>query len=162
MIRHKNSLTCLIFELKFLSHVIYQCKMLKLFLGIFIYFTRIFRNILTWFSDPVSDPVLCWQARSVDRTVDRTKGRSTVAIDRRAQPCARLADTGPVDRSVDRTRERCSLYLGGRPSGRPDQRVLLSVSGRSTGLLQRSYFWPLAVDRPVDRQPVRLTDQPNG
>ena len=47
--------------------------------------------------------------------VDRTKGRSTIAVDRRAQPYARLADTGPVDRPVDRTRELCSLYLGGRP-----------------------------------------------
>ena len=73
---------------------------------------------------------------AVDRAVDRTMGRSTVEVDRRAQPCARLADTGPVDR----TRELCSLYLGGRP----DQRVLLSVSGRSTGrstgMLQRSYL----------------------
>ena len=84
---------------------IYQCKMLKLFLGIFRRVKRIFRNILTWFSDPVSDPVLCWQARSVDR-----------AVDRRAQSCARLL-----------------AQWAGRPGGRPDQRALLSVSGRSTG-----------------------------
>ena len=45
-------------------------------------------------------------------------------VDRRAQSCAqscaRQQPSGPVDRPVDRTRELCSLYLGGRPGGRPD------------------------------------------
>ena len=83
----------------------------------------------------------------------RSTGRST-DVHRAVHVCWH---SGPVDRSVDRTREPCSLYLGGRPGGQPDQRALLSVSGRSTRLLQRSYLWPLA----VDRKPVRLTDQPN-
>jgi len=45
-------------------------------------------------------------------------------------------------------------------AGRPDQRAVLSVSGRSTGFLQWSKNRSLAVDRPVDRQPVRLNFQP--
>ena len=92
--------------------------MLKLFLGIFTCFTRFFRNILTCFSDPVSDPGQ-WLTGQVGRPCDRpNQGPVDPAVDRRAQPCARLATHGPVDRAVDRTRELCSLYLGGRPSGR--------------------------------------------
>ena len=59
----------------------------------------------------------------------RSTGRST-DVHRAVHVCWH---SGPVDRSVDRTRELCSLYLGGRPGGRPDQWALLSVSGRSTG-----------------------------
>ena len=103
--------------------------MIKSFLGIFTRLKRIFRNIL----------YMCFCPRFVaDRPgrptawVDRTKGRSTLAVDRRAQACARLADTGTVGRAADRTRELCSLFIwvdrvaptvtfltvGGRP-GRP-------------------------------------------
>ena len=161
MIKHKNSLYVWYLSWNVYHMFIYQCKMLKLFLGMFIYFTRFIKIFLTCFSDPVSDPDCGWQARSVDRTM----GRSTFVVDRRAQPCARLADTDSADRPVDRSRE-----------------LLLSVSGRSTERstgsespalciwavdrtvdreLQRSDFWPLAVDRLVDRRSVRLTDQPN-
>ena len=77
---------------------------------------------------PVSDPDCGWQARSVDRT----KGRSTV----RSTDVHSLVHVwqthGPVDRSVDRTRELCSLYLGGRPGGRPNfpNGHILTVGGR--------------------------------
>ena len=81
--------------------------------------------------------------------VDRTKGRSTLAVDRRAQACAHLSDTGPVGRSTDRIREPCSLYLGDRPGGQPDwPNGHIYDRWRSTG--------------PVDRKPVRLPDQTNG
>ena len=57
-----------------------------------------------------------WQARSVDRSVDRTKGRSTVQSTDVHRAVHVWQHGGPVDRP-----------------GRPDQRALLSVSGRSTG-----------------------------
>ena len=115
---------------------IYQCKMIKLFLGIFTRIKRIFRKIFNrcfchrFVADRPGRPT-AW--------VDRTKGRSTLAVDRRAQACARLADTGTVGRAADRTRELCSLYLGGRPSGWPDQRVCsLYLGGRPGGRPGRS------------------------
>ena len=85
--------------------------------------------------------------------VDRTKGRSTLAVDRRAQACARLADTGTVGRAADRTRELCSLFIwvdravdrvaptvtfltvGGRP-GRPT----VSLSGCQISLTASFLF----------------------
>ena len=74
--------------------------------------------------------------QSVNRTVDRTKGRSTL----RSTDVHILVDVWQHSGPVVRTRELCSLY----PGGRPDQRALLSVSGRttgrSTGFPQRSYF----------------------
>ena len=97
------------------------------------------------FLNPISDP-----EQWLTGQAGRPHGRPNQGpVDRRAQPCARLADT-----------------WAGRPVGRPDQRAVLSVFGRSTGgstgFLQRSKIRPLTVDWPVDRQPVRLTDQPNG
>ena len=108
--------------------------MIKLFLGIFTRDKRIFRNIFN----------MCFCPRFVaDRPgrptawVDRTKGRSTLAVDRRAQACARLAVTGTVGRAADRIRESALciwavgravdrvaptvtfLTVGGRPAGRP-------------------------------------------
>ena len=67
------------------------------------------------------------------QAVDCTKGRSTVRSTDVHRAVHVWQHSGPVDRAVDRTRELSSLYLGGRPDGRPDQRALLSVSGRSTG-----------------------------
>ena len=79
--------------------------------------------------------------------VDRTKGRSTLAVDRRAQTCARLAITGTVGRTADRIRESALciwavgravdrdcptvifLTVGGRPAGRP-----LGLSGCQVSL----------------------------
>ena len=108
--------------------------MIKLFLGIFTSFMGFIRNILTCFSDPVSDPGQ-WLTGQVGRPHGRpNQGPVDPAVDRRAQPCARLADT-----------------RAGRPAGRPDQRAVLSVfgwsTGRSTG--QRAvalWFWD---GRPV-------------
>ena len=115
MLKHKNGFICLIFELKCLSQVYISMQNDKTIFGIFRKDKSIFKNIFN----------MCFCPRTVtDRPgrptarVDRTKGRSTVTVDRRAQPCARLADTGPADRAVDRTRELCSLYLGGRPGDR--------------------------------------------
>ena len=115
--------------------------MIKLFLVIF----RSFMGFIEIFLNPVSD-LEQWLTGQVGRPHGRpNQGPVDRAVDRRAQPCARLADT-----------------WAGRPVGRPDQRAVLSVSGRSTGrstgFLQQSKIRPLA----VDRQPVRLTDQPNG
>ena len=95
---------------------------------------------LPCFSDPEQ-----WLTGQVGRPHGRpNQGPVDPAVDRRAQPCARLADT-----------------RDGRPAGRPDQRAVLSVfgrsTGRSTGSLQRSKNRPLAVDRPVD-QPTVLPD----
>ena len=126
MLKHKNSSNCLIFELKFLSHVYISMQNVKTIFRRFLQdLKEFFRNMFNCFSDPDCG----WQARSVDRAVDRTKGRSTDVHNL----CARLSDTGPVDRAVDRTREpcslylgslpeqrACSLYLGGRPGGQPD------------------------------------------
>ena len=74
------------------------------------------------------------------------------------QTCTRLCTS--VDRTVDRTRSRST----GRST---DVHRSVHVAwhlgrstGRSTGMPQRSYLGPLAVDRAVDRRPVRLTDQP--
>ena len=93
--------------------------MIKLFLRIFTRLKRIFQIVFT---------------QVLTQTVADRLARSADTADRRAQPCARLAaqwagrPTGPeslalciwaVDPAVDRTREFCSLYLGGRPSGRP-------------------------------------------
>ena len=71
---------------------------------------------------PSSDPELCWQTLPVDR-----------AVDRRAQTCARLI-----------------AQWAGRPGGRPDQRALLSVSGRSADTVDQNREFALciwAVDR---------------
>jgi len=56
-----------------------------------------------------------------DRTVDRTRSRSTVAIDRRAQGRARWLPFKPVDRTIDRLRATHSRVAPDRPSGRPDR-----------------------------------------
>ena len=137
---------------------IYQCKMLKLFLGIFrrvkrfleIFYHVFLTQFLTQYcadrpgrstepgyGRPGGRPTyteLCTSAGTVDRSTGRSTGPESVAL------CI-----WAVDRAVTaRSREPCSLYLGGRPGGRPDQRSVLSVSGwstgRSTGLLQRLDF----------------------
>ena len=103
--------------------------MLKLFLGIFIYFTRFIKVFLT--------PIF-WPRTVADRP-DRPTARSTEP--RASRPCGRLTctalctsgrhmgrstgrSTGPESFAlciwaVDRTRESCSLYPGGRPGGQP-------------------------------------------
>ena len=110
--------------------------MIKLFLVIFRKDKRIFRI----FFNSISDPGLCWQAGRSTLTVDRTKGRSTHRVDRRAQTYARLAGTNPVDRTGrPGLRAVLSVCLG-RPGGRP---VLPNghisdrwrSTGRSTGSL---------------------------
>ena len=75
---------------------IYQCKMIKLFLGIFIRDKRLFRNILTYVFLPW---IVADRPGRSPAWVDRTKGRSTREVDRRAQTCARLADTNSVNRT---------------------------------------------------------------
>ena len=92
---------------------IYQCKMLKLFLRIFRRFMRFIRNIFNMFFWPRILAARLW--------------RSTGPVDRMPEP---------VDRSVDQRAQVCARLgrqWAGRPVGRPDQRALLSVSGRSTG-----------------------------
>ena len=97
---------------------IYQCKMIKLFLGIFRRDKRIFRNNFnpSFWPRTVTDRPGRPTAWSTEPRASRpNQGPVDPAVDRRAQPCARLADTWagrPVGR---RTRELCSLYLGGRP-----------------------------------------------
>ena len=104
--------------------------MLKLFLGIFRRDKSIFKIIFTLVSDPGQ-----WLTGQVGRPHGRpNQGPVDRAVDRRAQPCARLADTGPVDRLVDRTWEPCSLYLGGRPAGRSELRVCSLYLGGRPGL----------------------------
>ena len=94
-------------------------------------------------------------------SVDRTKGRSTVRSTDVHRAVHVWQHSGPVDRPVDRTRELCSLYLGGRPGGRPDQRALLSVSGRSTGP-ESSAICIWAIDRAVDRTRESCSLYPGG
>ena len=97
--------------------VMYQCKMIKLFLRIFRRDKRIFRNMFNMFFWP-SFLTQNWLTGQVGRPHGRPyQGPVDPAVDRRAQSCARLA-----------------AQWAGRPTGRPDQRALLSVSGRSTGL----------------------------
>ena len=153
--------------------------MLKLFLGIFRRDKRFFRNILTVFLTQVlTQTVADRPGRSTVRSTEPRAGRPLRSTDVHSlvhvwQTQGRSAGrpTGPesfalciwavdravdwtrepahciwaVDRAVDRTREPCSLYLGGRP-GLPNGHIF--DRWRSTG--------------PVDRQPVRLPDQPNG
>ena len=132
----------------------YQCKMVKLFLGI-LQELKIFLEIyltvfLTQFLTQNCAYRLC-----------RSTGRSTDVH----RPVHVWWHSGPVDQSADRIREPCSLYLGGRPSGRLEQKVCsLYLGGRPGG---RPYCpnghisdrWRSA--GPADRRPVRLTDQPN-
>ena len=96
-----------------------QYKILKQVLWNFRRDKRFLEIFLTCFSDPE----LCWQAcRSTGRLTD---------VHRLVHVCWH---SGPVGRAADRIREPCSLYLGGRPSGRPDQRVCsLYLGGRPCG-----------------------------
>ena len=134
IVRHKNSSNCLIFELKLLSHVYISMQNVKTIFEIFYIFYKIYKIFLTWFSDPGQ-----WLTGQVGRPHGRpNQGPVDPAVDRRAQPCARLADT-----------------WAGRPAGRPDQRALLSVSGRSTGRSTGPESPALciwAVDWAVDRE----------
>ena len=69
--------------------------MIKLFFGNFRDFMGIYWIIKTLVFLP---SFCCCQARSVDRT----KSRPTVAVDRRARIRARWLSIGPADRTVDR------------------------------------------------------------
>ena len=112
---------------------IYQCNMVKIFLGTFTSVKRFFNKIFF----PVFQTWCCLSGQ-----FGRLGGRPNLgpvdrAVDRRAQTCARLQHSGPVDRTVDRYRELCSLFvsvdravdrrfqrvklwpLDGRPAGRP-------------------------------------------
>ena len=65
--------------------------------------------------------------------VDRTKGRSTLAVDRRAQIV-----------HVWQTQGRSA----GRPTGPESFALCIWAVGRAADrIAQRSYFWPLAVGR---------------
>ena len=62
-------------------------------------------------STDVHNLVHVWQTQG--RSAGRSTGRST-------GPESFALCIWAVDRAVDRTKEPCSLYLGGRPGGRPD------------------------------------------
>ena len=112
----------------------YQCKMIKLFLGIFRRDKRIFRNMFKYFYPVFSDPVCSWQARSVDRNGRPNQG----PVDRRAQHVHVWQTLGwPTDRAtgpesfalciwaVDRISPTVIfLTVGGRPA-----RSTASLSG---------------------------------
>ena len=79
------------------------------FYGILLQPKRLSFNPLTFLTQS-------WLTGQVGRLHGRPhQGLVDLAVDRRAQSCARLA-----------------AQWAGRPDGRPDQRALLSVSGRST------------------------------
>ena len=85
--------------------------MIKLFLVIFRSVKRFFKIFLNCFSDPV----FCSRLQSVDlfsEQVDLTRSRSTGSVDRRAQICARLADTGRSTVRVDRDESRALCLFG--------------------------------------------------
>ena len=98
----------------------YQYKMIKLFLEIFTRDKRIFRNMFN-----------CFLTKFLTQTVADRPGRPTGrSTEPRASRPLRSTDVhSPVHvcqtqgRSADRIREPCSLYLGGRPSGQPEQEV---------------------------------------
>ena len=115
---------------------IYQCKMVKLFLGIFRRLKRIFRNMFNSFLIQFLTQIVAdrpgrstarstapWAGRPLRSTdvhslvhVWQTQGRST---GRSTRPESLALCIWAVDWAVDRTREICSLDLGGRPGGRP-------------------------------------------
>ena len=105
----------------------------------------------------------CFRLQRSTGPVDRVWSRSTGSVDRRAQTCTPSCTGERSTGSVDRFRELCSLEISADRSGRPTESLLSAPVARSTGTvdrrLQRSDFWPLAVDRPG--RPVVLTD-PNG
>ena len=77
-----------------------------------------------------------WLTGQVGRQYGRpNQGPVDPAVDRRAQPCVRLADT---------------RY--GRPAGRPDQRAVLSVSGTVDRTVDR--LLPAVKMWPLDGRPV--------
>ena len=125
---------------------IYQCNMVKIFLGIFTRFKRIFQNIsMCFFSQVLTQTWLSGQA-------GRPSGRPNHGpVDRCGRPtCTALCTSGRhrASRPAGRPDQRALLSVSGRSTGRSTgPESLLSVSGRSTGFPQRSYFWPLAVDR---------------
>ena len=93
--------------------------MIKLFLGIFTRLKRFLEIFLQVFLTQ----------NCADRP-SRSTGRSTDVH----KPVHVCWHSGPVGRPVDRTRELCSLYLDGRPGGRPDQRACsLYLGGRPGG-----------------------------
>ena len=127
---------------------IYQCKMLKLFLGIFTRFTRIFKII---FTQVLTQTVADRPGRSTGRSTEPRAGRPLRSTDvhslvhvYQAMGRSTRRSTGPesvalciwaVDRAVDRNRELCSLYLGGRPCGRPGAPTVRfsTIGGRPAG-----------------------------
>ena len=94
-------------------------------------------------------------SRSAD-PVDRSWSRSTRSVDRRAQTCTPLCTGGPVDLPGRPPESFCSLENPGRPDRSTDRETALCSSGSvdraGRPKPQRSDFWPLAVDRAVDRQ----------
>ena len=95
----------------------------------------------------------------------RTGWRPSRSTARSTEPRAGRPHGRPT--CIDRA--RLAVQWAGRPTGRPDQRsvlsgiwavnrnweqcsLLFSVDRAVDRRLQRSDFWPLAVDRPVNRQ----------
>ena len=111
--------------------------MIKLFLWIFNYFIEFLEIFLTCFSDPK-----IWLPGPGGRS-----GRSTV-IQSRSTDVHRSVHvwpgTGPVDRAVDQP-ESFALCKFAIDRAAPTV-IFMTVGGRPA----------------VDRQPVRLPDQPNG
>jgi len=135
IICYKNSSCWLIFELNFYHKFIYQCKMQKLFLGIF---TRVKRFIGIFFT------LVFWPICCLPGKVGRPHGRPHQVASR---PGGRPTCT-----------ETCTLAtaLAGRPSGRPTESCLLSVClGRPGGRPGVATFKNLNVGRSTGRSTDR-------
>ena len=137
MIRHKNSLTCLIFELKFLSHVYISMqndKTIWEFLEEIKEFLEIYLTVFVtqFLTQIVADRPGRSTVRSTEPWAGRPGGRSTcTALCTSGGHMGRSTgrSTGPeslalciwaVDRAVDRISPTVIiLTVGGRPAGRP-------------------------------------------
>ena len=136
LVRHKNGFKCLIFELKFLSHVYISMQNDK---TIFVDFLEVFMEFLEYFKTCFSDPK-CSLPGSGGRPDRSTDVHNLVHVGQ-AQ--------GTVDRVGRPARELCSLFLGGRSGGRPgSSNCHIYDRWRSTGRSTASR--------------LRLRIQPNG
>ena len=123
---------------------IYQCKMIKLFLGIFRRLKRFLEIFLHVFLTQNCADRPC---RSTD-------------VHRPVHVCWH---SGPVGRSDQRALLSVSGRSAGRPTGAEKSALCIWAVGRAVDRIAQGHIY----DRwrstgPVDRKPVRLPDQPNG
>ena len=91
------------------------------------------------------------------RTVDRTMGRSTLAVDRRAQTCARLAETSSVDRQGRHCLRALLSVCLGRPGRSTQTNREQSSQTRSTLTVDRACVCQTCTDLCTS---VDLTGRP--